>query len=110
MANAMDGHVSPRGRRGILANAMDGHVAGTAIVKYLLSFADLGKKTSISVSCKQTEVCLFRSQQTNGSCSFPLVPFSVPSSVSTEVDLWNCAEVGNFSKLVFIPQNSTELR
>ncbi len=40
----------------------------TAIVDYRLSFADHGKELPFSV---------FHLQQTNGSCCFPLVPFSV---------------------------------
>jgi hypothetical protein len=32
---------------------------------------------SFSVLSKQTEVCYFRLQQTNGCCRFPLVSFSI---------------------------------
>jgi hypothetical protein len=49
-----------------------GMFAETAIVVYRLLFANQGKQTSVSVSSKQTEVCRFRSEQTNGSCRFTI--------------------------------------
>jgi hypothetical protein len=54
-----------------------GTFAATANLNYRLLFAGQGKQTSIFVCRKQMEVChfVFRLQQTNGSCCFPLVPF-----------------------------------
>ncbi len=79
----------------------------TAIVDYHLPFDDQGKQTSVfrfpfpfGANKRKFTVSIFHLQQTNGSCRFPLDPFSVCSSVSTNEDLWNSAEVGNFSKLV----------
>jgi hypothetical protein len=56
-----------------------GTFAETEIIDYRLSFANHGKQISVSVCCKQTEVCrsVLRLQQTNGSCCFPLVPIFV---------------------------------
>jgi hypothetical protein len=53
--------------------------AKRANVVYRLSFADQVKQASVPVfvGSKQTEVCRFRLQQTNWSCRFLLVPFSV---------------------------------
>jgi hypothetical protein len=75
-----------------------------------ISFADLRKQTSIFRFCLQKtkgSFPFFRFQHTNRSCCFSLVLFSLCSSVSTEVDFWNSAEVGIFSELVL---NSAEFR
>jgi hypothetical protein len=59
-----------------------GTVAETAKVDYLLSFAKKGKQTFIfrfplAENKRKFAVSVFRLQQTNGSCRFPLVPFYV---------------------------------
>jgi hypothetical protein len=57
-----------------------GTFAGTAIVDYHLSFANLGKQTSVFCFRLQQKqkfaVSICRWQETNGSCCFLLVRFS----------------------------------
>jgi hypothetical protein len=49
-----------------------------------------------AVNKQKFAVSVFHLHQTIRSCRFPLVLFSVCSSVFTEVDLWNFVEVGIF--------------
>jgi hypothetical protein len=59
-----------------------GTFAETAIVDYRLSFANQGKQTSVFrflfvENKRKFAVAVFHLQQTNESCQFPLVQFSV---------------------------------
>jgi hypothetical protein len=58
------------------------HISETAIVNYRLSFANQGKQTSVFrflfvENKRKFAVAVLHLQQTNESCHFPLVPFSV---------------------------------
>jgi Zn-finger protein len=86
-----------------------GTFAETEIDDYRLSLANQGKLPfSVSVFSKQTEECRFRCLFDNGSCRFPLIPFSVCSRESTEVDFRNSAEGRIFTELVITSRNSTK--
>jgi hypothetical protein len=79
-----------------------GTFAETAIFDYRLSFADQRKQTSrfpfpFAANKRKFPIYVFRLQQINGSCRFPLICFAVCSRVSTEVNFWNSVEVGFFS-------------
>jgi hypothetical protein len=75
-----------------------GTFAETAISDYCLSFVDQGKQTSVfNYFCsKQMEDCRFRFPfaENNGSCHFPLVPFSVHGNMETWA--WRHGDMGTW--------------